>query len=119
MKVNEIELPVRAELMLWLPKDGFSDNFLRVVAEACLGFPDLDEAYLALRGKEGMLLFALQMSESSMNMKSANDMVAGVMEGLMPLFDEDVQVDAICLNGHPEIRASISALTLPFYKKQN
>lgn len=118
MKMTETVLPSRTELKLWLPKDGFSDNFLRAIAVACSGFPDVDEAYLTLMGEEGSLLIAFQMSEPMNAMKSVNDMVAEVMEGLMPLLDADVQIDAICLNGRPGVRDSISSLTSPFYKRK-
>lgn len=115
---TEIVLPARTELKLWVPKDGFSDDFLRAIAVACSDFSELDEAYLVLQSEEGSLLMAFQMAESSMNAGSANDMVTEVMKGLMPLFDESIQVDAICLNGRPEIRGGISSLTSPFYKKK-
>lgn len=119
MKKSEIVLPARSELKLWVPKDGFSDDFLREIAEACSGFSSLDEAYLVLVGEGATLLMALQMTEPVTNVKSASDMVAEVMEGLMPLFDASVQVDAICLNGRPGIRDSIAALTAPFYKRES
>ena len=117
MKITETVLPARAELKLWLPKDGFSDDFLRAVAVACSGSSNVDEAYLVLMGDEGTLLIAFQLSEPSMNAASLNGIVAEEMEGLMPLLDATVQMDAICLNGRPGVRDSILSLTSPFYKK--
>lgn len=117
MKKSETVLPARTELKLWVPRDGFSDDFLRAIAVACSGFPGLDEAYLVLVGEESTLLMAFQMTESAATATSTSDMVAEVMEGLTPLFDASIQVDAICLNGRPGIRENIASLTAPFYRR--
>ena len=117
MKKMEIVLPAHTEMKLWVPKDGFADDFLRAIATACSGFPGLDEAYLVLVGEEATLLIAFQMAESALDANAGSDMVAEVMEELMPLVDAAVQVDAICLNGRPGIRDDVSSLTAPFYTR--